>query len=553
MYLLHFCIYCIADTLFFPDQMVVYKFSRMEDAMQAQETLQYPLLVLVHSAAEATAEEQAGNPSVAEALVKSSFGCKEFSKDFPFHLIKGSSAQREAFAAVLAIGLMNNVVLVHEVQEGTAAFENLSAVAPILNNPIPRVHLLPHQRSASRPPVIFASNNLTPIRLIKALQNLLLCPVPQSTSFNPGNLEVGVPRQLTSLIQSVELLNGEVGKIRSAQACLPPARTATVARAPVNPFSSPSSSTKTSLTSTQPSAATSVSEEKKPAPQCVPSSCSGGTCTSKAKAAAPFDGEGKKRGPLPACEESSPPTQKSKPENVSIRCLLPSGKHLMVEDLLPSESSISTKVRPVVQESVGHNDFDLIFMGPPPRRLNREKDEVSTLETIGIVRSCSLRVVIVEDKHSPPQESAPVPEKAEKQMKPPRGGDDLLKSFMSMLRRRGSSLNPSAPIPTPVGSSANKPYQYKPEKKIRTLDDVLVSQSNDSTEIEENGGPGLNQSPGDLQSMLKRLYNRSRGEEEPLGDEEGESDDSQEQPPSKFVGQGHILGRSGSHPSTKEE
>lgn len=511
-------------------------FPSLAEAQKAQMMMDVPLIVFVHASSEASDEEQTLNPRLTDLFTTQHYR-KVFNNDIVLGDVKGRTAQREALTAVLSHGLMNHVVLVHEVQEGTTACSQLVAAVPQFNS-VPRVHLLPSRRAVVSSPVVLCEKYFTPGNLILYLQQMLRIPfggvggaTTPSSSSAPALDSTTAKTLMRNLLDKVEVLDVQFSRTSRTTYVAPPP--------PPRPSTSPATSATAFLKLPPSSAPSSKKSHSSPGDATVPvlpasvklPVASPTTNSTGSTIATPVtDGDVKKRPSLPLTKgESSPPTQRNKPEFISVRCSLPSGTSLTIEKLSPSSSSIRENVRPVVRENLGHDEFDLVRVGPPPQRLSREEHEGQPLQEIGITTSSALRVVVHSDA-ALPQTSAPRPQTVSGgadtnpgRLSSMQGLQSLMGMFNAQNRVSGSAAPPSG------GVNAQRPSRpvTSSSSNIRTLDDVLAA----NQDYPPMGGRipnGLSpaETPNIMAERLRNLMQRLAGHQ---NDAHSPGNDSDEQ------------------------
>eukprot|EP00796_Vickermania_ingenoplastis_P005549 gene5549-4004_t len=462
-------------------------------AQQAQAVLDVPLVVFVHSAAEATPEEAAGCPRV-QSLAAVRHGRKVAEIDVSFASIKGRTAQREAFAAALSHGQMHRVVLVHEVQEGTAAYDQLVEAVPGCLA-VPRAHLLPSRSAARAAPGVLAEGNFTAVRLIQCLQQLLRIPfggatVPASAARQRSDQadNHSAKEIMQRLREHVEMINSQLA--HSACAVAPPSRPSTAPSANKS-VPSPSPPKKSPAPAPAP-------KQALPAAPSPPSPSTGTSPGAGQEAPAAEELDTKKR-PISSVSkpDAEPVPQRQKPEFISLRCTLPTGGSLTVERLRPSSSTIRNDVRPRIQEALGHDAFDIVKVSTPPQRLHRDTDEGSALQDIGITASSSVRVVVKSTAPGgPPTATVPAHETT--------GMPAPLKRMMGIFQRERPS--PSQ-VPAPVVPAGPRSHSAR---NIHTLDEILAAQQPPAAPGPRGGhtaSPGGN---GAMMHSLRRLFSAGK-------------------------------------------
>lgn len=466
-------------------------FSSLLDAQKAQDEIDAPLLVFAHSANEATEEELAGNPRLPDLPAADNDYCLK-SDDFPLGAMRGRGAQREALERVLMMGRLDRVVVVHEVQEGTTGYAQLVQAMPAFTA-LPRAHLLPSRRSCVTTPMVLCDASFTSSSLLEALTAMLRLPLGgafDSSSSTPSSLPPPLEvakKTIRDLIEEVDSLNATINDTRRSSS------------ADIRPFTSPSISTRATAGEVvigKKSSAAPASYKRSPP--------IAGTNTPVLPSVDPTkranEGEAKKRSAsCNAVGDSAPLPQRKKPEDISIRCTLPNGTFVTVTHLHPLSSSIGKDVRPVIRESLGHDQFDLVKVGTPPQRLDRDTHESVTLQEMGICTSSSLRVVTTQQPASaPPTNSVPA------------SGPDtnrghsfqLMQNLMGALRAKvqgGVVPPPSARVSAPVPPRRGN---------IRTLDDVLAARQDERPMMPFPPPGGHFLSPGE------------RGAQQPLNEED---------------------------------
>lgn len=534
-------------------------FPSLLDAQKAQNELDAPILVFAHAANESSQEEEATNPHLPERREPQSFQRPSLKGDFRLSSVKGRTAQRNALESVLRCGLLAQSVLVHEVQEGTAAYQMLVDAVPNIAA-IPRVHLLPSRRSKMSFPVVLAENNFTAQNLLIQLQSMLEIPLggaisaaqPEGTPQPQGQVARSV---VNELLQQVESVNAQLSSRAHSLAV------------PSRPFTSPSSSASKS-TATPQKAANAPQTSRAAAPTSptskrLPTSLTPLPSHSNSQSAVPpqavkepvtsENGEAKKRSSsLPSSENCGAPlSQRKKPEHISIRCSLPNGAPLTVEQLRPVSSTVAKDVRPVIRESLGHDNFDLVKIGSPPQRLDREKDEPLPLQSIGIITSSSLRVVVTSQPAIQPPPNAANSESTSTNAAPAQMLQQLMGALRSKMPGRGGT------DPAPLSSAQRSLPAVHHHSNIRTMEDVLAAQH------EEGEMPPIMASPGELPAgkreemakVLKRLFGGDSGEMPGRGEDDDE--EHEEQAPTRgpvaFAGTGRTLRDSGKEEAKKKQ
>ncbi|ESL06211.1 hypothetical protein TRSC58_06117 [Trypanosoma rangeli SC58] len=145
--------------------------------------------------------------------------------------------------------------------------------------------------------------------------------------------------------------------------------------------------------------------------------------------------------PAMEANEEAPPEPKpavaKAPAHIHVRCSLPSGGTHTVDELDPAVATLSTHLRPLIAELLGHNAFVFARVYPPHRFSPDE--EAQPLGTLGMRTSSALRVVPTGG----PSTTLP-PER-----KPADNSKSGLFGLVSSLLRCGSGLTPAA-APVPV-------------------------------------------------------------------------------------------------------
>lgn len=511
-------------------------FPTMTEALCAQQELGVPLAVFVHASNDGAEEDE---EQALRDLDKNN-------EEFCFSHAKGRRMQLKALSVVLSMGCLERVTLVHTVQEGSTEYQQLTQAVPMYNQ-VPRVHLL---SSGPTGPVLLAlfGEEFTSKRLLcglhRMLRNDLRVCLPSQRSSQALPLSMGSAKELlTSVLQQVEEINDDLTKKRpttgsSSFSGLPPSRP--IVSSSIGPSSAGGKALPSSSNHVSPPASEEVADTNSSGP--ARANPSGATiamtpnAVSPASSAAPErtasppkerspDLHTKKRqstSPLANAAETLPPSQRKKAEVIHLRCIIPSGKTITVENLSPVSSTIFLHVRPMVRKELGHDNFSFAVVKAGvhrPQHLQLGEEE-RTLESISITAPSSLRVVLSSGtRESTPGLAAKVgaffhsngsagyssgasvlqhlfggdgrkKENARNAVGPGElPGSSVGRRVSNTLQGSGSGARVFSPTFPPSASSAKKApssYRYTPQSNIRTLSDVL-----EASREERGGGLGI--------------------------------------------------------------
>lgn len=440
--------------------------STIADAIRTQETFELPLLVFVHSESEATTEEASLNPPLS-SVSQVRYGCCHLNKAFDLSVVKGRSSQLDAFKRIMSVARQDHMVLVHEVQEGTPAYQQLTAAVQCTE--VPRVHVLPSKRSSLQPSILHGPQ-LTAGRLVLSIQTVSRVPYGGAL---PDASTPGIAALLRKVLDDSEGIRTAIVSMSASHRPPPPPPSSTRPASKPTLAKEPAAAPKAAAPPAPKAAAP-------PAPTHTPAPTPSTIPTTPAEKAAP----------QPSSSDDAPPTQKKKTEgSINIRCSLPQGKVVTVEGLSQGTNSVRDHVRPGVEREVGHGNFDFALC-LPPKRLSREQ-EALPLQEIGITSSCALRIFLSQPAAAAP----PAPSEA----RPATTGGVLNRVFSHF---RPFSSDKGADVPRPPSAP------YRGESRVRTLQDVLNATRDPQDEDEdsaERGGPSPSTLPPNERAQMERM------------------------------------------------
>ncbi|KAG5467214.1 hypothetical protein CUR178_00855 [Leishmania enriettii] len=202
-----------------------------------------------------------------------------------------------------------------------------------------------------------------------------------------------------------------------------------------------------------------------PAPGPAEYMCEGDVCRPRAPDGTPASAAAAAADAPPSPQAESAPTAASASASeaaalafsVRLRCSLPNGKTLDVEQLDPSQNTLRADVRPAVADALGYNNF-VFVCAYPPKRYSTEADEVLPLKEVGLGRSSALRVVPL-DGPAPPNASSSGAQQQQKQQPGPTrtmlfsAASSLMAMFAGARGDQGGAPGTAAPASPPPASS----------------------------------------------------------------------------------------------------